>query len=82
MNVKLLQQLRKRKRKLQRRISPEYGKWQSPMIRPAPTKLELSDKQQAVTCRGLAAIIQLIKADGAAERTQCGGKRSEASPDL
>jgi len=31
------------------------------MIRPATTKLELSEKQQAVTCGGLAAIMQLIK---------------------
>jgi hypothetical protein len=31
------------------------------MIRPATTKLELADKQQAVTCGGLAAIVELIK---------------------
>lgn len=64
MNVKLRQQLQKRKRKLQRRISPHDGMWQSPMIRPATTKLELSEKQQAITCGGLAAIIELIKTVG------------------
>jgi hypothetical protein len=60
-NAKLRQQLRKRKRKLLRRISVEHGKWQSPMIRPATTKVELAEKQQAVTCGGLAAIVELIK---------------------
>ncbi len=64
MNSRLRRQLKKRKRKLQRRISPRQGKWQSPMIRPTSTKLELSDKQQAVACGGLAAIIPLVKAVG------------------
>lgn len=62
MNAKVRQQLRKRKRKLLRRISVGHGKWQSPMIRPATTKLELAEKQQAVNCGGLAAIVEMIKA--------------------
>ena len=62
MNAKVRQQLRKRKRKLLRRISVGHGKWQSPMIRPATTKLELAEKQQAVTCGGLTAIVEMIKA--------------------
>lgn len=61
MNAKVRQQLRKRKRKLRRRISVEHGTWQSPMIRPAATKIELSDRQQAVTCGGISAILPLIK---------------------
>lgn len=61
MNAKVRQQLRKRKRKLLRRISVQHGKWQSPMIRPVNTKMELAQKQHAVACGGLAAIIQLIK---------------------
>ena len=61
MNTKVRQQLRKRKRKLLRRISIEHGKWQSPMIRPATTKIQLAERQQAVSCGGLAAIIELIK---------------------
>ncbi len=62
MNTKVRRQLKKRKRNLLRRISVQQGVWQSPMIRPSTTKLELSDKQQAVTCGGLAAIMELIKA--------------------
>jgi len=34
------------------------------MIRPATTKIELTEKQQAVTCGGLAVIIELIKTLG------------------
>ena len=34
------------------------------MIRPATTKIELAEKQQAVTCGGLAAIVELIKTLG------------------
>ncbi len=34
------------------------------MIRPATTKIELAEKQQAVTCGGLAVIIELIKTLG------------------
>ena len=64
MNTKIRHQLKKRKRHLRRRISVAQGVWQSPMIRPATTKLELSDKQQAITCGGLAAIMELIKTVG------------------
>ena len=63
-NVKVRQQLRKRKRKLLRRISVKQGKRQSPMIRPTTTKIELAEKQQAVTCGGIAAIIELVKTLG------------------
>ena len=64
MNAKVRQQLKNRKRKLLRRISVQHGKWQSPMIRPANTKIELAQKQQAITCGGLATVIQLIKTLG------------------
>lgn len=60
MNAKLRKQLRKRKRKLLRRISVIHGVWQSPMIRPCPTKLELAEKQQAIGCGGIAVIMRLI----------------------
>jgi len=63
-NSKLRQQLRRRNRRLRRRISVEHGRWQSPMIRPSATKLELSDKQQAVSCGGIAVIMELIKTIG------------------
>jgi hypothetical protein len=63
-NTKLRRQLQKRNRKLHQRISVEHGRWQSPMIRPTTTKLELSDKLQAVSCGGLAAIMELIKTVG------------------
>ena len=46
---------------MQARISVGKGVWQSPMIRPVTTKIELSQKQQAVTCGGIAVIIELIK---------------------
>lgn len=62
MNAKVRQQLRKRKRKIRRRISIEHGTWRSPMIRTAATKIELSDRQQAVTCGGISAILPLVKA--------------------
>ena len=61
MNTKVRKQLRKRKRKLLRRISSSHGVWQSPMIRPSQTKLELAEKQQAVGCGGIAVIMQMIK---------------------
>lgn len=61
MNAKVRQQLKKRKRRLGRRISRESGAWRSPMIQPTATKLELSEKQQAIGCGGLAAIMELAK---------------------
>ena len=64
MNAKVRKQLRQRKRKLRRRLSIEHGIWQSPMIRPTNTKIELADKQQAITCGGIANIMQLIKTTG------------------
>lgn len=64
MNAKLRKRLRKRKRKLLRRLSLKHGNWQSPMIRPTNTKIELADKQQAITCGGIANIMQLIKTTG------------------
>jgi hypothetical protein len=59
-NAKVRKQLQKRKRKLLRRISVDHGVWQSPMIRPAKTKIELANKQQAVGCGGIAVIMELI----------------------
>ena len=59
-NAKVRKQLRKRKRKLLRRISIIHGAWQSPMIRPSQTKLELAEKQQAIGCGGIAVIMQMI----------------------
>jgi hypothetical protein len=59
-NAKIRKQLRNRKRKLLRRISVSHGVWQSPMIRPCQTKLELAEKQQAVSCGGIAVIMRLI----------------------
>lgn len=67
MNTKVRKQLQQRKRKLRRRLSVEHGMWQSPMIRPATTKLELAERQQAVTCGGIAAIMQMIKTIGLRE---------------
>jgi len=63
-NAKIRNQLQRRNRKLRRRLSVEHGTWQSPMIRPASTKLELAERQHAVTCGGIAAIMQLIKTIG------------------
>jgi hypothetical protein len=60
-NTKLRQQLRKRKRKTLKRISIQDGVWQSPMIRPVSTNLELSERQQVVNCGGLSVILELIK---------------------
>lgn len=64
MNAKVRKQLQERKRKLRRRISVEHGVWQSPMIRPTNTKLEIAQRQQAISCGGIAAIMQLIKTVG------------------
>ena len=64
MNAKVRKQLAKRKRKLLKRISILHGIWQSPMIRPSNTKIELAEKQQAVHCGGLAVLNQLIKTTG------------------
>jgi hypothetical protein len=61
-NAKVRKQLQQRKRKLLNRISAIGGVWQSPMIRPSNTKLELAEKQQAVHCGGIAVINQLVKA--------------------
>ena len=61
MNAKVRKQLKKRKRKLLKRISVLGGVWQSPMIRPAKTKIELAEKQQAIHCGGFALMTQLIK---------------------
>src|SRR6056297_737337 len=63
-NAKVRKQLAKRKRKLLKRISILHGIWQSPMIRPSNTKIELAEKQQAVHCGGLAVLNQLIKTTG------------------
>lgn len=60
MNTKVRQQLQKRKRKLLRRISVEHGVWQSPMIQPSRTKIELAEKQQAIGCGGIAVMMELI----------------------
>jgi hypothetical protein len=60
-NAKVRKQLQQRKRKLLKRISVRGGVWQSPMIRPGNTKMELVEKQQAIHCGGLALITQLIK---------------------
>ncbi len=62
MNTKLRKQLAQRKRRLRRRLSVKHGRWQSPMIRPANIKLQLAERGHAVTCGGIAAILQLIKA--------------------
>jgi len=59
-NAKVRKHLQKRKRKLLRRISVEHGAWQSPMIRPSQTKIELAEKQQAISCGGIAVIMQMI----------------------
>lgn len=64
MKSKIRQELRRRNRRLRRRLSVKYGKWQSPMIRPSVTKLELADKQQAISCGGIAVILDLIKTIG------------------
>jgi len=63
-NTKVRKQLRKRKRKLLRRLSVQHGIWQSPMIPPTATKIELAQRQHAVTCGGIAAIMQLVKTTG------------------
>ena len=60
MNDTVRKQLQKRKRKLLRRISIEHGTWQSPMIRPSRTKIELAEKQQAIGCGGIAVIMEMI----------------------
>ncbi|MEM9369201.1 MAG: transposase, partial [Planctomycetota bacterium] len=61
MNDKLRKRLAKRKRRLRRRISIEQGGWQSPMIKPGTNKLELAERQQAVSCDGIAMIMQMLK---------------------
>lgn len=60
MNANLRQQLQRRNRKLRHRISIEQGVWQSPMIRPGRTKIELAEKQQAISCGGIAVIMDMI----------------------
>lgn len=62
MKDKVRLKLRERKRRLKRRNSRKNGQSQTPVILPNTTKLELSEKQQAVTCGGLAPIMDLIKA--------------------
>jgi hypothetical protein len=59
-NAKVRKQLQKRNRKLKQRISVENGVWQSPMIQPSRTKLELAERQQAVGCGGIAVIMELV----------------------
>ncbi len=67
MNAKLRRQLKARKRRLRRRIGPE-GKFQSPMIAPPRARFELAEKQQAVSCGGIAMIMELIKQIGLREQ--------------
>lgn len=60
MKAKLRRQLKARKRRLRKRIAPD-GKFQSPMISPPRADFELAERQQAVNCGGIAAIMELIK---------------------
>ncbi len=60
MNKKLRQQLAKRKRRLDRRIDKAYGFSQSG-IRGGKVKLELAEKQQAVSASGVALILEMIE---------------------
>ena len=61
MNAKLRRQLRRRKKQLLRRIDKHEGQTQTPMIRPPRATYELAEKQRAVTCGGIATIVELIK---------------------
>ncbi len=61
MNAKLRRQLRRRKKQLLRRIDKHEGQIQTPMIRPPRATYELAEKQRAVTCGGIATIMELIK---------------------
>ena len=60
MKAKLRRRLKARKRRLRDRISPA-GEHRSPMISPPRADFELAEKQQAVTCGGIATIMELIK---------------------
>ena len=45
-------------------LGSSAAQWQSPMIRPATTKIELAEKQQAIHCGGIALMNELIKTTG------------------
>ena len=64
MNAKLRQQLRQRKRKMQRRIDKANWSGRSPMIQPSAIKYELADKQQAISAGGIGTLMQLTKTLG------------------
>ena len=59
MNKKLRQQLRKRKRRLNKRIDKTTGFSES-RIRGTKVKFELAEKQQAVSASGIALILEMI----------------------
>lgn len=61
MKTKLRRQLRRRKRQLLRRIDKNSEQSKSPQITPAKAEYDLAEKQQAVSCGGIASINELIK---------------------
>ncbi len=64
MNATLRRHLEERKRRLQQRIDKRTAAFQSPMIVPARVDYQLAEKQQAVSCGGIATMLELIKQVG------------------
>lgn len=60
MNAKLRRQLKKRKRKMQRRIDKANWSGNSPMIKTPTIKYELADKQEAIASGGIGTVMQLV----------------------
>jgi hypothetical protein len=60
-NAKLRRQLRRRNKRLAKRIDKREGQFRTPMINPAAAKYELAERQQAVSCGGIATITELVK---------------------
>ena len=61
MNTKLREQLRRRKRRMQRRIDKSNWSGDSPMIGTPSIKYELADKQEAIASGGIGTVMQLVK---------------------
>lgn len=61
MNANLRNQLKKRKRKLEKRIDKNNGSSFESGIDCGKTKFELSEKQQAISCGGLGMITQVVR---------------------
>lgn len=61
MNAKLLDQLKKRKQEVDRRIDKKNWSGASPMIKPQSVKYELAERQQAISAGGIGVCMEVLE---------------------